>query len=93
MTGVQREAKTGSPIACGKGWPDPQVMATPDSALDLDEMARARALLEKPKTPERMWPVLGAAGLLAISALTFATAMVMAPPIVSEHVADQRGVP
>ena len=50
-------------------------------------MARARALLEPPKRPERMWPVLGAAALLAASTLTFATAMIMAPPIVSEHVA------
>jgi hypothetical protein len=38
-----------------------------------------------------MWPVLGAAGLLAVSALTFATAMIMAPPLVSEHIAPQRG--
>ena len=53
-------------------------------------MARARALLETPKTPERMWPALGAAGLLAVSALTFATAMIMAPPLTSEHVAKER---
>ena len=57
------------------------------SALDADAMARARALLESPTPRERMWPALGAAGLLAVSALAFATAMIMAPPVVSEHVA------
>jgi hypothetical protein len=88
MTLVQRETKVGSPIARGKGWADPQIMATRDSALDPDEMARARVLLAKPKAPERM---LGAAGFLAVAALTFATAMILAPPITSEHVADQRG--
>jgi hypothetical protein len=33
-----------------------------------------------------MWPLLGAAFLAAVSALAFATAMIMAPPVVSEHV-------
>ena len=50
-------------------------------------MARARALLEPPRRPERVWPVLGAAALLAVSALTFATAMILAPPLTSEHTA------
>jgi hypothetical protein len=63
-----------------------------DSALDRAEMDRARALLKPPKRPERMWPVLGAASLLALSALTFATAMILAPPLTSEHVGHQRGV-
>ena len=54
-------------------------------------MTRARSLLERPKRPERMWPVLGAAALLAVSALTFATAMIMAPPLTSEHIAAERG--
>jgi hypothetical protein len=63
-----------------------------DSALDREKMARARDLLEAPKRPERMWPVLGAAGLLAISALTFATAMILAPPLTSEHIGHQRGI-
>lgn len=62
-------------------------MSEPTTALDAEAMARARALLEAPRRPERLWPVLGAAGLLAVSALAFATAMIMAPPIVSEHVA------
>ncbi|WP_293369210.1 hypothetical protein [Phenylobacterium sp.] len=55
-------------------------------------MDRVRTLLETPKRPERMWPVVGAAVLLAISALTFATAMILAPPLTSEHIAHQRGV-
>jgi hypothetical protein len=58
-----------------------------DPALDPDAIARARTLLEPPGKKERLWPVLGAAGLLALSALAFATAMIMAPPLVSEHVA------
>ncbi|HXA38551.1 MAG TPA: hypothetical protein VNW53_06085 [Phenylobacterium sp.] len=55
-------------------------------------MARARALLEAPQRRERIWPVLGAACLLAASALTFATAMILAPPLTSEHVGHERGV-
>ena len=34
--------------------------------------------------------MLGAAALLAVSALAFATAMVMAPPLVSEHTGQTR---
>jgi hypothetical protein len=48
-------------------------------------MDRAKALLERRKRPERMWPVLAAAGLLALSALSFATAMILAPPLLTEH--------
>ena len=67
-------------------------MAAPFSALDPDAMAQARALLERPKRPERMWPVLAAAGVLALSALAFATAMIMVPPLVNEHPAQARDV-
>jgi hypothetical protein len=56
------------------------------SALDADALDRARSLLEAPKRKERVWPVLAAAALLAVSALAFATAMIMAPPLVSQHV-------
>lgn len=70
---------------------DPRRMSFPDTALDPDAMGRARALLERPKPRERVWPVLAAAGLLAVSALAFATAMIMAPPVISEHVA--KGAP
>ena len=62
-------------------------MTTAVSALDAAEIARARALLKPMKQPERVWPVLTAAACLAVSALAFATAMVLAPPLVSEHVA------
>ncbi|MBS0361483.1 MAG: hypothetical protein JSR98_08885 [Proteobacteria bacterium] len=67
-------------------------MATPDSALDLGALERARALLTPQAPKERVWPALGAAALLAVSALVFATAMLLAPPLTSEHVARERGV-
>ena len=62
------------------------------SALDPDAMALARALLARPQPPQRMWPVLGAAALLALSALVFATAMITAPPLTSEHVVHAHSV-
>jgi hypothetical protein len=62
-------------------------MATLSSALDPDAMARARALIAKPAKPQRMWPVLTAAGFLAIAALTFASAMILAPPLHTQHAA------
>jgi hypothetical protein len=65
-------------------------VASAFSALDLDVMVKARALLMRPERRERIWPALAAAGLLAVSALAFATAMIMAPPLVSEHVAPAR---
>ena len=65
-------------------------MATPDSVLDPAQLARARALLARPERPQRMWPVLAAAALLAVSALAFATAMILAPPLTSQHVAHPR---
>jgi hypothetical protein len=57
------------------------------SSLDADEIARARALLGPVKVRQSIWPVLAAAACLAVSALAFATAMILAPPLVSEHVA------
>jgi hypothetical protein len=60
-------------------------MATAPSALDYAALARARGLLKPPLRRERAWPALAAAALLAVSALGLATAMVMAPPLVSEH--------
>jgi hypothetical protein len=67
-------------------------MSIADSALDPAEIARARALLKPAKSRERIWPALAAAGCLAVSALGFATAMILAPPVVSEPVAAERGV-
>ena len=65
-------------------------MASQFSVLDPDAMAKAKALLVQEQRPERMWPVLAAAALLAACALTFATAMIMAPPLISEHLAADR---
>lgn len=58
-------------------------MAANDSALDADALVRARRLLAPPERPERLWPAVAAAGLLAVSALAFATAMVLAPPLIT----------
>jgi hypothetical protein len=68
-------------------------MASPFSSLDAAAIAEARALLAPPPARrERLWPVLAAVVLLAASALAFATAMIMAPPLVSEHPLSARGV-
>jgi hypothetical protein len=67
-------------------------MAGADSIIDRDEIARARALLAPRRPRDSIWAPLGAAAFLAISSLAFATAMIMAPPNVSEHVAPARGV-
>jgi hypothetical protein len=62
-------------------------MASTVSSLDAEAMARARALLRKPERRARMWPVLAAAAALAVASLGFATAMISAPALVTEHVA------
>ena len=67
-------------------------MAISPSALDPDAMARAKALLVRPSRPQRLWPVIAAAALLAVSALVFATAMVLAPPLLVEHSAQDQAV-
>jgi hypothetical protein len=74
-------------MAGADGRRDAAQMAMNDSALNPEETARIRTLLAPRAKKERMWPVLAAALLAAISALAFATAMIMAPPVVSEHVA------
>ena len=63
-------------------------MATAATALDADELARARRLLDRPARKERVWPVLAAALGLALASLTFATVMITAPPLITEHVAQ-----
>jgi hypothetical protein len=73
-------------MARGPGWRDPPQMAMNDSALNPEETARIRALLTAKVRKERMWPLLGAALLAAVSALAFATAMIVAPPVTSQHV-------
>ena len=61
-------------------------MAMNDSALNPAATARIRALLTPRPTRERMWPVLAAAFFAAFCALAFATAMILAPPVVTTHV-------
>jgi hypothetical protein len=65
-------------------------MAAADSVLDRAEMDRARAILAPPTRVQSVWAPLGAAALLAVSALAFATAMIMAPALVREHVPTER---
>ena len=62
-------------------------MAISDSTLDVAAVSRARALLASPRRLEPVWPILTAAALLALSALVFATAMIVSPPLVSHHTA------
>jgi hypothetical protein len=61
-------------------------MAMDDSALDPDDTARIRELLKPPVRRARVWPALGAAFFAAVSALAFATSMILAPPVISNHV-------
>lgn len=63
-------------------------MTVADSNLDNDEIARCRALLEAPTRSESIWPALAAATALAVSSLVFATVMVLAPPVQTEHVVE-----
>ena len=65
-------------------------MAANDSALDPDAMSRARRLVAPVPRKDSMWPALAAAGFFAASALVFAAAMVVAPPLVIQHVATDR---
>jgi hypothetical protein len=58
-------------------------MAVADSALDPEALAYARGLLKPPIKRENLWGVLAAAGFAAVSAMAFATAMLMAPPATS----------
>ena len=60
-------------------------MAVADSALDPEALAYARGLLKPPIQRENLWGVLAAAAFAAVSALAFATAMIMAPPVTSSH--------
>jgi hypothetical protein len=61
---------------------------TDDSTLDPQQTARIRELLRRPPAKASMWPALGAAFFAAVSALAFATAMILAPPVISEHVVE-----
>jgi hypothetical protein len=61
-----------------------------DSALDSAAIAYARALLRRPMRRQRMGPVLAAAAFAALSAVTFAAVMVIAPPAVVQHLPTDR---
>lgn len=61
-----------------------------DSALDTAALAYARALLRTPLRRQKMAPVLAAAAFAALSAMTFAVVMVMAPPAVIQHLPSDR---
>ncbi len=66
------------------------LMNPADSALDTAAIAYARALLRKPARRQKMGPVLAAAAFAALSAMTFAVVMVMAPPAVIQHLPSDR---
>ena len=63
-------------------------MSLGDSALNTDQVARARALLKTPVRKDPMWPALLAATALAVTSVVFATVMVLAPPVQTEHTAQ-----
>lgn len=63
----------------------PHPMAVADSAIDHEALAYARGLLKPPIRRENLWGVIAAAAFAAVSALAFATAMIMAPPVTSSH--------
>ena len=62
-------------------------MAVRDSALDPSDVARVRTLLKAPARKDPIWPALLAATALALTSVVFATIMVLAPPVTTEHVA------
>jgi hypothetical protein len=66
-------------------------MSAVESSLDLDALRRARVLLQEPERRDPMWPALLAATALALTSVVFATIMVLAPPVQTEHVA--KGAP
>ncbi|MBP7704392.1 MAG: hypothetical protein KA105_03770 [Caulobacter sp.] len=61
--------------------------ALANSALDREALAYARGLLKAPIQRENLWGTLAAAAFAAVSALAFATAMVLAPPLTTSHLA------
>ena len=54
-------------------------------------LRRARELLQPPQRRDAMWPALAAAVFFAVSALTFATAAILAPPAHMTPSAPVRG--
>jgi hypothetical protein len=66
-------------------------MASTDSALDPEQMALARELLKTPVVRQRAWPAVCASALAASAALALAGAMIMAPPVTTQHVVQKAG--
>lgn len=62
-------------------------MVNADSVLDHEALAYARALLKPPLEKESVLAALAAALFAAVSALAFAVAMVMAPPVTTSKLA------
>lgn len=62
-------------------------MAVTDSVLDREALAYARALLKPPLERENLWAALGAGLFAAVSAMAFAVAMVLAPPVTTSRLA------
>lgn len=60
-------------------------MAVADSAIDREALAYARGLLKPPAPRENLWGVIAAAAFAAVSALAFATVMILAPPVTSSR--------
>ncbi len=52
-----------------------------DALPSLDLLDQARAKLSPPVYAERSWPAVAAAAFFAVTALGFATAAIMAPPL------------
>lgn len=63
-------------------------MGLTDSRLDTTQVATARALLKSPVRRDPMWPALAAATALALTSVLFASVAVLAPPVETEHTAQ-----
>ena len=66
---------------------DAERMRVSDSTLDMAALEEARALLVLSPRRESIWPALIAATALALTSVAFATAMVLAPPVKTAHLA------
>ena len=65
-------------------------MPVADSAIDTTAIAYARALLRAPRRRQKMLPVLLAAAFAAVAAVSFATVMILAPPLTTQHLPKER---
>ncbi len=60
-------------------------MANADSTIDREALRTARVLLSPRMRREKLWPAVTAAIALTIASFAFAVAMVLAPPVTTEH--------